>query len=236
MRIFVVEDQKIILQGIRKMIEGFGLDQVYTYSDASKALSELQLMRPDVVLTDIVMEGMDGLSMIQEARRLLPECHFVIISGFADFEYAQQAILLGVDRYLLKPIDRAQLEETLKSLRGSGQEDVRRSISEEVMVYVRAHSEQPLSIAEIASNIHIAPNYLSNVFKKETGISVSEAIRSEQMKAAARLLRSSSLYLYEIAEKFGYKDVKYFSAIFKNYYNMTPKSYRKQYQTEIHDE
>ena len=63
-------------------------------------------------------------------------------------------------------------------------------------------------------------------------MSVTEAIRSEQMKAAARLLRDTDMYLYEIAERMGYRDVKYFSMLFKEAHHMTPKSYRQKYREE----
>ena len=221
------------------MIEDLTTDDVYIFSDPLQALTQIKALQPDVVFTDIVMEGMDGLTLIEAVTKILPSCRFVIISGFADFEYARQAILLGVNSYLLKPIERSHLKEVLQKLKGEGQPMAgrsRRSISEEALEYIRSHSEQPISIPDIAANIHIAPNYLSNVFKKETGISVADAIRSEQIKAAERLLRNTNLYLYEIAEKFGYKDVKYFSMLFKEHYHTTPKNYRKKYNMENDDE
>lgn len=91
-------------------------------------------------------------------------------------------------------------------------------------------------IAGVASHIHISPNYLSNVFRKETGTSVTEAIRCKQRKASARRLRQTAMYLYEISERLGYKDMKYFSVLSKEYYHVTPKRYRQQIMMEAENE
>ena len=224
----IVEDQKIILKGIEKMFRHFCQDEIFPFSDPVEACRKLSLLHPDVIFTDIVMEGLDGLTLLRSASKALPRCRFVIISGFANFEYARQAIDLKVDSYLLKPIERSALEEVYHKLRKALQEAEpparKLRISEEALRYIREHSAEKLSIASIAAQVHISPNYLSNIFRKETGASVNEVIRQEQMKAAARLLRDTDLYLYEISEQLGYKDVKYFSLLFRECYQMTPKA------------
>lgn len=232
----IVEDQKIILKGIEKMFRHFCQDEIFPFSDPVEACRKLSLLHPDVIFTDIVMEGLDGLTLLRSASKALPRCRFVIISGFANFEYARQAIDLKVDSYLLKPIERSALEEVYHKLREALQEPEpparKLRISEEALRYIREHSAEKLSIASIAAQVHISPNYLSNIFRKETGASVNEVIRQEQMKAAARLLRDTDLYLYEISEQLGYKDVKYFSLLFRECYQMAPKAYRQKYRAE----
>jgi len=240
MRIFIVEDQKIILQGIQKMFSHFSHDEIFPFSDPSEALEQAPVLQPDVIFTDIVTDGIDGLQLIRSVSRILPKCRYVIISGYADFEYARQAIELGVESYLLKPVGRAALEDAYLRLKGEinalepdPAENRKRRISEEAMNFIVENSHHALSIASVAAHIHISPNYLSNVFRKETGTSITEAIRCEQMKAAARLLCATDMYLYEIAEQLGYKDVKYFSVLFKEYHHVTPKNYRQKYATEV---
>lgn|GEM_PF-5526550 len=236
LKIMIVEDQKIILKGIEKMFRHFCQDEIFPFSDPAEACRKLSLLHPDVIFTDIVMEGLDGLTLLRSASKALPRCRFVIISGFANFEYARQAIDLKVDSYLLKPIERSALEEVYHKLREALQEPEpparKLRISEEALRYIREHSAEKLSIASIAAQVHISPNYLSNIFRKETGASVNEVIRQEQMKAAARLLRDTDLYLYEISEQLGYKDVKYFSLLFRECYQMAPKAYRQKYRAE----
>ena len=238
MKLMIIEDQRIILQGIIRMFSHFcGDDEVHGFSDPVAALEAMPALKPDAVFTDIVMEGMDGLALIGRAKALLPACRFVIISGFAEFEYARRAIGLGVDAYLVKPIDRSELEAAYRGVKAlaeqsqpqqSPEPNRRPTLSEQAMAFIRDHRDRPLTVHDVAAHIHIAPNYLSNVFRKETGTSVTEVIRCEQMRAAARLLRDTDMYLYEIAERLGYRDVKHFSLLFKEYYQITPKTYRQR--------
>ena len=228
----IVEDQKIILKGIEKMFRHFCQDEIFPFSDPAEACRKLSLLHPDVIFTDIVMEGLDGLTLLRSASKALPRCRFVIISGFANFEYARQAIDLKVDSYLLKPIERSALEEVYHKLRKALQEAEpparKLRISEEALRYIREHSAEKLSIASIAAQVHISPNYLSNIFRKETGASVNEVIRQEQMKAAARLLRDTDLRVAEIAEQVGYENQSKFSNVFRDIFQVLPTEYRRQ--------
>ena len=125
-------------------------DEIFPFSDPVEACRKLSLLHPDVIFTDIVMEGLDGLTLLRSASKALPRCRFVIISGFANFEYARQAIDLKVDSYLLKPIERSALEEVYHKLREALQEPEpparKLRISEEALRYIREHSAEKLSI------------------------------------------------------------------------------------------
>lgn len=84
--------------------------------NAIQALDMLQQYRPDILITDIRMPGMDGLELIKNAKKICPELEIIIISGYAHFEYARNALSLGVGNYLLKPIKQDELNETLRKL------------------------------------------------------------------------------------------------------------------------
>lgn len=117
MRIMIVEDQQIILAGIKKMIADELPCDITTILSGEGALAQIKTTpAPDVVLSDIVMPGMDGLRFIEQAKELLPFCQFLIISGYDRFSFAQKAIQLGVADYLLKPIERRRLLDALAAL------------------------------------------------------------------------------------------------------------------------
>lgn len=80
------------------------------------ALEKIKEVHPDIVITDIRMPGYDGLDLIRLGKEEAPNAEFVIISGYRHFEYAQMAIRYGVNAYLLKPIKKDELTETLKRL------------------------------------------------------------------------------------------------------------------------
>jgi len=117
-KVFLVEDENVVREGIRKNIlwEQYGFHYTGDASDGELALPMIRKIQPDLLITDIKMPFMDGLSLIELVRKELPKTKIVIISGYDDFLYAQQAIRMGVDQYLLKPIIKEKLVEILIGL------------------------------------------------------------------------------------------------------------------------
>lgn len=115
-KVLVAEDEEWILQGIRNIIdwEKIGLNVVHMVHDGKEALECLEQEMVDIVVTDINMTGMDGLTMMKKIRLINEKVRFIILSGYDDFQYAQTAIRLGVEGYILKPIDEEELEQLLK--------------------------------------------------------------------------------------------------------------------------
>ena len=118
-KVFLVEDEIVVREGIRKNIlwEQYGFLYVGDASDGELALPLIRQIQPDLLITDIKMPFMDGLALIELVRKELPRTRIVIISGYDDFSYAQQAILMGVEQYMLKPIIKDKMVETLIALR-----------------------------------------------------------------------------------------------------------------------
>jgi len=124
-KVFLVEDEKVVREGIRNNIlwEQYGFQYTGDASDGELALPMIREIQPDLLITDIKMPFMDGLSLIKLVRKELPRTKIVIISGYDDFSYAQQAIHLGVEQYLLKPIIKEKLVEMLNEMREKMQEE-----------------------------------------------------------------------------------------------------------------
>ncbi len=119
MKVVIADDEERVCSLICALIDwdGLGLEKAGTAYDGISALSLIEKEKPDLVITDIRMPGMDGLELIKKAKQLLPDLQFIIISGHRQFDYAQTAITYGVAEYLLKPIKKVQLEETLLRMR-----------------------------------------------------------------------------------------------------------------------
>ncbi len=117
-KVFLVEDEVVVREGLRKNIfwEQYGFSYAGDAPDGELALPLIRQIQPDLLITDIKMPFMDGLALIELVRKELPRTKIVIISGYDDFSYAQQAIRLGVERYLLKPIVKEKIAETLVAL------------------------------------------------------------------------------------------------------------------------
>ena len=117
-KVFVVDDEIVIREGLRNNIdwEGNGFFLVGEAPDGEIALPMIRDEKPDILITDIRMPFMDGISLCREVRRVMPWIQIVILSGFDSFEYAKQAISLGVQEYLLKPISSDELKDVLSRL------------------------------------------------------------------------------------------------------------------------
>ena len=114
----VVDDEYLVVEGIQAMISRKKMNYrvVGNAYDGTSGLEVIREKQPDVVLADIRIPGLDGLSLIEAAKEFCPRTLFVIISGYAEFAYAQRALSLGVKAYIEKPISVHALQATLDRL------------------------------------------------------------------------------------------------------------------------
>lgn len=126
LKVFLVEDESLIREGLRDKIpwEQYGYRFVGEAGDGEMALPLIRKLKPDVLITDIKMPFMDGLSLSKIVNAEFPKTKIIIISGYDDFEYARQAIEVGVEQYLLKPITRMNLRKVLLELKEKIEQDM----------------------------------------------------------------------------------------------------------------
>ena len=119
LKIFLAQDEVVVRETIKRMIpwEELGFELVGEAADGEMALPLLIRQQPDLLITDIKMPFMDGLTLARLAKKEIPGLKVVILSGYDDFNYAKQAIGIGVEDYLLKPITKNALIERLSEIR-----------------------------------------------------------------------------------------------------------------------
>ena len=124
-KVFICEDESIVREGLRDMIpwEKYGFEFVGDAPDGEMALPMIRKSRPDVLITDITMPFMDGLSLSKTITQELPNLKIIVISGYSDFEYARKAIELGVEQYLLKPVTKQDMINALEGIKKKIQEE-----------------------------------------------------------------------------------------------------------------
>ena len=115
MRILIIDDERRIREGLRSLIDWhkLGITDIDTASNGLEGLEKIELYAPDIIVTDIKMPKMNGIEMISQLNQLNKDYNIIILSGHAEFEYAKEALKLGVSDYILKPIDETVLEEKL---------------------------------------------------------------------------------------------------------------------------
>ena len=115
-KVMIVEDEELILQGLRNILdwEALGLDVVHMAHDGTEALEMWEKEPVHIVVTDISMPEMDGLTLLRKIREKEEQVRFIILTGYDEFDYAREAIRLGVENYILKPINEEELERQLR--------------------------------------------------------------------------------------------------------------------------
>lgn len=118
LKVVIADDETKVCQLIFHLInwEAMGLEVVGIVNDGKSAFDLICEKSPDIVITDIRMPNYDGIELIKRSKELNPNIYFIIISGYSHFEYAQKAIKYGVEDYLLKPLKKKELENTLNKI------------------------------------------------------------------------------------------------------------------------
>lgn len=243
LRVFLVDDEPWALVYLQKIIDweenGFRIER--SFENPEEALKAVITEEPDVIFVDIRMPQMDGLSFIRRAVEEGVFSRFVIVSGFAEFEYAQEALRLGVVYdYCLKPVEPEKLTDLLAKIReSSGMRDEEEKIPNtdnpvfrEMLVYMHEHFQEKLVLKELAEFFHLNANYCCALFNKETGDSFSKYLTKIRMKEAMKLLGQGGRSVEEIAFLCGIQDYSYFNKVFKKYTGKTPGQYRRGDQEE----
>jgi two-component system response regulator YesN len=113
--VLLTDDENSVLDILKSSISWYtlGVDKVLTASDGKQALEIMENCRVDLLITDIRMPGMDGLELIRSARFLYPDIHCILLTAYSEFSYAKEAITLGVENYLLKPVSKKEVTQTV---------------------------------------------------------------------------------------------------------------------------
>lgn len=238
----VVEDQPNFRRGLVRMIEEseYKWTVVGEAGNGQDALQVLDRYQPDLVLTDIRMPVMDGIEFLTHLRQRYPHTLVIILTGFRSFEYAQAAIKLGALDYLVKPCTEEDVTRVLRiaserfeSQRPAPQlpadSDTFKSdhVIDKAIAYVEAHYAEECRMTDTAAHIHLNPSYFSVLFKKTTGESYTGYVTRYRMEKAMTLLKTTDMRIFEIAAATGFDEPNYFTNVFKQYYQASPKEFRK---------
>lgn len=235
--VIVAEDEDLIRSGLIRKINESNHDIVIVgeATHGKEALELIEQFQPQLVITDIRMPVMDGLTLIKHIYEYFPRTNVIITSGYADFEYARSAMKYNVQHYLLKPIKQKELSQVLDDIRSSMLEqpivrtgDAHQTV-QAIQQYLRKHFYEEVSLELLANHFNFSPAYLSKIFIKHTGEAPSKYLAKLRLNEAKHLLKyRKDLSVKEVGEQVGYNDPFYFSRIFKQATGLTPRDYQKQ--------
>lgn len=246
----VIDDEPIIVTGLTKLVpwEKYGCEIVGTASDGSEGLLLIREMKPDIVISDIYMPKMNGLDMVAALKSEFEDMELTILTGYRDFDLAQQAIKLGVTRFILKPSSMEELEEALgvmvhnlkkKGITGErtagrdaasapehGESAAGSFIVNKALEYMRENYDRKVTLTDVADNTFVSQWHLSKLLNRHTGQSFSELLNSIRVEKAKKLLENPALRVGDVAEMVGFLDMAHFSRVFKKVTGISANEYR----------
>jgi len=246
--LMIVDDEFNIRDGLVNAVpwETIGVQVVASAQDGAEALALARKFRPDVVVTDISMDDMDGLAFTEALLGERPRTKVLILSGYGEFAYAQQALRLRVSAYLLKPVTPEELLEQvglaiqaveadrdqarrLGEPTGDPEVDLGgRSVIRRAREYLEEfYSDQETSLESLSDHLGLTAAYLSKLFKAETGRNYSEELAALRIEKAKALLVHTNLRTSEIGRRVGYSNPQYFATAFRKATGKSPSDFRE---------
>lgn len=257
-KVVIVDDEPIIVEGLSKSIDWqqWNCSVVAVAYNGEEGLEAVRENEPDILISDICMPNMDGLTMIAGLKSQFPNMQITILTGFRDFDYAQQAIHLGVHRFLLKPSKMEEIEEAvtsmtehLRQLGYPGEEknpedtaeqeaeddDIIESAAGSFIVnnalqYIEENYRSKLKLADVAEQVYVSQWHLSKLLNRYTGQSFSDILNNTRIEQAKKLLADPSLRIGDIADMVGFLDMAHFSRVFKKQTGISANEYRNKLQ------
>lgn len=238
--VLVVDDEAEIMRSLSFILsEDF---HVLAASNGREGLSILDTTQPSLILLDLLMPEMDGISFLEHLRGSGSDIPVLVLTGNSCHEWAKRCADLNVQGYIEKPIDAEALIKRIKKVLGIEEFNVLRmlwgkryeermssvsSIIREALIYLRENFHKNLSREELAEHLKMCPDRIGKQFYREIGLHIKEYVNMLKVHIAKRYLIDTDKSLSEIADLIGTLDASYFGKLLKKYTGATPKEFRE---------
>ena len=246
MRILLIDDEDILRNGIKLLLEqlDFDVKVVGEAANGADGLEKLGKLQPDYAFIDLHMPKKRGLELIKKwsESHISPSTKCVILTAHSEFEYAQQAVRYGISDFLLKPVDEEDLQrlftrlEQKRSTQPLPDADSASNVLNDryighplvrnVLIHISKNYMKPLNVSTIAADFGITPSYLSTLFKKHVGQTIVGFLNHYRIDMAKQILLSNPQYkIHEISYMVGFNQAAYFDRVFKTITGCSPNEY-----------
>lgn len=243
-RVVLVDDEAIILEGLRRVVKwaDYRCEVVGTALDAAQGAALIRELKPDILFTDIRMPNQSGLAMLAGIRSEFPDLQVAVLTGYRDFAYAQEAIRLGVTRFLLKPSKMDEIQEAVAAMVANldrlphrepeevpeteEPEHVSSFLVNQAVAYMEKNYQQKLTLQDVADCCFVSQWHLSKLLNRYAGKSFYDILNSIRIQHAQKLLQDPSLKICDVSERVGYMDTAHFARTFKKVTGMSANEYR----------
>ncbi len=242
----IIDDEKWVVKSLLATIKGQTFFEIIGEAyDGVTGLSLIETKKPDLAFVDIQIPGMGGLELLKAAQLAGLPTVFIVISGHAEFAYAQKAMLYNAIGYCLKPFSKSELMDAMEKACHLIESQKSKEIKKEevypvtppplkvgnkmvnkMLEYMHENYQQDISIQNLADLCNINQNYASQLFSQEVGEPFSTYLTNLRIQQSMDLLRSTDLPVAQISIAVGYKDYFYFAKVFKRTAGVTPTAFR----------
>ena len=258
-KVLIIEDEDIIRNGLKYSIDwlSLGLVVVADCRNGQEGLEKIEELDPDIVILDINMPIKNGLEVLRESagKHLFST---IIISGYDEFSYAQQAVKYGVTEYLLKPVDQEQLLEALEKAKKQihlrkKYEIIKNNIKNPedihllrkdfllddfqtsyyvsaIIKYIKENYQKKISMNDLVWPLEMSITFLNQKFKEETGYTFNEFLNRYRIEKSIEFIKEGKMKISAIALHVGFSDYRYFNKVFKRYTDMLPSDFQEYFR------
>ncbi len=210
LRVLLVDDEIMIREGFKQLFDwqAHDCEVVGEACDGMEALTQIDTLRPDIVIMDINIPIMNGLKVIQLSHILKPV-------NYEEFGTCIDNLKISLfERRVSSAAEPEKQEE--RAITG-------------ITRYLQEHLAEEISLSVLAEQFHLNPQYICQLFKSEIGVNFLVYLTNIRMEKAKKLLLSTALSIAEVAEQSGYGDYRVFTKVFKKSEGITPSQYRRDF-------
>ncbi|WP_053375196.1 response regulator transcription factor [Paenibacillus sp. FJAT-27812] len=248
-KLLIMDDEPQILEGMKRIVDwkGYGFSRIETCESTDEAMSKVVDLMPDVAIFDVCIGKNLGYETIQRLNELHIPTKYVIMSGYSEFKYAQEAIRCGVKDYLLKPVERTKLQRVIEKIivedlggtignisceslnkdpvLGVSYDSLSKLVNR-ILLMIKTEYAQNITLKSVAERFQMNSTYLGQLFLKESEMKFSEYLMGYRMLLAQERIQSSDEKISSVALSVGYNNLNYFYTHFHSFFGKSPSDLR----------
>lgn len=248
-KLLIVDDEAVEREAIQYFISRSNLSFA-SVTEAVNGVQAIDLARklmPEIILMDIKMPGKTGLEAAQEIRMFNRDCKIIFLTAFNEFEYAQKAIKIKAEDFIIKPAYSetllkvlAQVTDDLDNSRGI---NIHQSVSEgndtasgpsaiiieRICKYIDQNYNKNIKLDELCDMVGFSKYYLSRIFKQYKNMNLVDYITLRRIEKTKELLKNPQISIKEISALVGYNEPNYLTLVFKKWEGISPTEYRNKW-------
>ena len=243
-RVVIIDDNKLIADALAAfpIWKDNGCRVEAVCYDSTDGKASIESILPDIIITDIRMPGLSGLDLIDTLKSVVPKARVIFISAYDQFEYAQRALRMGAQDYLLKPFSKETISDAIAravcyldehekaDAKDGGNEEENSPLLQPIIAYINERIDQHVTAEEVARTFYMSTSRLDKLIQKSTGGGFQRLHISLRMKRAKELMKDVRNNIEDVAQKTGYKNYASFYRAFTREYSMPPTEYRDMMQ------